>query len=192
MLQKSEFAALKPGINSCIIAMQTNEGSGSSNPKQEQASLTVPGIYKRLFAGDTVTIPGITKNRYENIRTHLVKLHRPNVLLELSDDSVCARWDKETNTGKFWLGTPQQKQGSKLQVFIESTPNEPDADSEESAAASATSGTEDAGEIRADLGRAEESSDRSQSVGSSERAERSDDSDNHQHGSANEEPSADY
>ncbi len=68
---------------------------------------SVSDLYKNLFAGERLTLGFESKGAYESTRVALSKLHQHSkLLLELTDDSLCARFDPATNQGTFWIGRP--------------------------------------------------------------------------------------
>ena len=77
---------------------------------------SVTDLYKSLFAGERLTLGFESKGAYESTRVAFSKLHQhTKLLLELTDDSLCARFDAATNQGTFWIGTPATKR--KYQPF---------------------------------------------------------------------------
>ena len=77
---------------------------------------SVSDLYKTLFAGDRLTLAFESKGAYESTRVAFSKLHQhTKLLLELTDDSLCARFDPATNQGSFWIGPPVIKR--KYQPF---------------------------------------------------------------------------
>lgn len=77
---------------------------------------SIASLYKSLFAGERLTLGFESKGAYESTRVAFSKLHQHSkLLLELTDDSLCARFDPATNQGTFWIGPPVTKR--KYQPF---------------------------------------------------------------------------
>lgn len=69
-----------------------------------QTPLTVADIYKAIFAGQKVTLE-IPAARFNSLRVAICKRHYTPKMLDLTSESVCARYDKATGQATFWLGT---------------------------------------------------------------------------------------
>lgn len=82
-----------------------------------QTTLSVAGIYKAIFAGQKVTVV-IPQASYNGLRVAICKRHQTPKALDLSTESVCARYDKDAGTATFWLGT-RSKQPAVFTVRIE-------------------------------------------------------------------------
>ena len=83
-------------------------------------------IYNTLFAGNKVSIKLDTKMQYNSLRVALCRLHQtPKMILEVTDDSLCASYDATQGIGTFWIGPPR-KNLSKTDfqiVAVEELPN---------------------------------------------------------------------
>ena len=70
---------------------------------------SVTEIYNTLFAGKKLEIRLANKREYESLRVALHKAHQtPRLILEITDDSLCASFDATQGVGTFWLGAPRQ------------------------------------------------------------------------------------
>lgn len=66
----------------------------------------VTALYNSLFAGNRVSVKLGSKSAYESLRVALSRKHQtPKLLLELTNDSLCATYDVSQGIGTFWLGT---------------------------------------------------------------------------------------
>jgi hypothetical protein len=66
-------------------------------------------IYKTLFAGKRLEVACNDRKAYESLRVQLCQQHQtPKLLLELTDDSLCASYNAATGIGTFWIGTPRK------------------------------------------------------------------------------------
>lgn len=76
-----------------------------------QTPLTVAEIYKAIFAGQKVTV-AVPLASFNSLRVAISKRHYTPKMLDLTDESVCARYNKDTSEATFWLGkrtrVPQQ------------------------------------------------------------------------------------
>lgn len=69
--------------------------------------LTPADLYKSLFAGNRLTLHVADRRAYESLRVALHKLHQtPKMILEVTDLSLCARFDSIASHAIFWLGAP--------------------------------------------------------------------------------------
>jgi hypothetical protein len=83
---------------------------------------SVTQLYKTLFAGDRLVLGFDSKAGYESTRVAFSKLHQhTKLLLELTDDSLCARFDSTTNQGTFWIGPAAIKRKHLPFTIIESS-----------------------------------------------------------------------
>ena len=136
---------------------------------------SINALYKELFAGSKLQLRVANKKEYESIRTALCKEHAiPKLLLETTSLALCANYDGNEGVGTFWLGEPRRRKRHIEVLSI--TPIESTSDEAE--------------QLRTDLGSTEESTERSKSVDRSESSQRGDDADHHQHGAEHQEPSA--
>ena len=72
-------------------------------------SISVANLYKDLFAGNRLTIRLADKKAYESLRVSLHKLHQHSkLLMELTDDALCARYTESEGVATFWLGAPSK------------------------------------------------------------------------------------
>lgn len=70
----------------------------------------ISALYADLFAGNRVTVRMADKRAYDSLRVALHKQHQtPRLLLELTDDALCARWDATMSVATFWLGAPRSR-----------------------------------------------------------------------------------
>jgi hypothetical protein len=68
---------------------------------------TPADLYKSLFAGNRLTLHVADRRAYESLRVALHKLHQtPKMILEVTDLSLCARFDEVVSHAIFWLGAP--------------------------------------------------------------------------------------
>ena len=72
-------------------------------------SSDISDLYKQLFAGNQLSILLGDKRAYESMRTALAKQHQhTKLLLELTNDSLCASFDASQGIGTFYLGTARK------------------------------------------------------------------------------------
>lgn len=64
---------------------------------------TSKAIYDKLFDGKTITVRCATFGEYESLRTSLCKHNNVYVALDMTSDSIIARYDKETQKATFKL-----------------------------------------------------------------------------------------
>ena len=90
-------------------------------------SSSVQEIYNRLFAGETLTLQFVSKQQFETLRTALCKKNTFSVALDMTSQSVIARWTESTRRGRFWLGEPANKASQNKWQIIEEpeTPENP-------------------------------------------------------------------
>jgi len=70
---------------------------------------TPADLYKSLFAGNRLTLHVADRRAYESLRVALHKLHQtPKMILEVTDLSLCARYDTTVSHAIFWLGAPNR------------------------------------------------------------------------------------
>lgn len=82
---------------------------------------SIASLYKTLFAGERLTLAFESKGAYESTRVAFSKLHQhTKLLLELTDDSLCARFDSATNQGTFWIGPAVIKRKYQPFTIVES------------------------------------------------------------------------
>jgi len=87
---------------------------------------SVQEIYNRLFAGETLTLQFAAKTQFETLRTALCKKNTFSVALDMTSQSVIARWDAKTSRGRFWLGEPANKANlNKWQIIEDPKPENP-------------------------------------------------------------------
>lgn len=71
--------------------------------------MTPAELYKSLFAGQKLQVRLADKKSYESLRVALCRKHQtPKLLLELTNDSLCADYDAAQGIGTFWIG-PSRK-----------------------------------------------------------------------------------
>ena len=67
-------------------------------------------LYNRLFAGEHLAIRFADRRGYESLRVALHKQHQtPRLILEITDDALCASWNGAEGIGTFWLGTARRQ-----------------------------------------------------------------------------------
>lgn len=81
---------------------------------------TVAGLYRRLFAGEKISLRVIDRNQYESLRTALQRHHRTPQYLDMTTDSLKAKFDESRMLATFWLG---QKRAATAFEIVSTTEN---------------------------------------------------------------------
>lgn len=69
--------------------------------------MNVSELYDHIFLEGSAEVPvrvAVSKEQYASLRVSLSRIHRTMKASDLTQESLCARFDAETGHASFWIG----------------------------------------------------------------------------------------